>query len=271
MNFRKVSMSLPTPDRTLLAKPPLVVTLAQVRYDRREAVAGAQVATALVERAAALRLVSMTQIHQQQVIVMSGGPEQGVPPSTAPPQPAGWQFKNADGSTTLTVLGDQMTLETQEYRGWEPFFNLWSACLDVLADVASPSLTTRLGLRYVNRITPNDVQGAADFRSAGLVDPSFLGPSVDSPLSEYVTAAEGRATLTFPEGTDALVHHGVVSEAGSMVFVLDIDCFRPQAAPFDREQILEAFRALNDKSLQVFQTVVRPPLRAEMERVEVAS
>jgi uncharacterized protein (TIGR04255 family) len=267
LDFRRVCMPLPVPDRTLLATPPLVVTLAQVRFDVRDAVAGADTGAALVERANALGLTNMTQIHHQQVVIVpvTTAEQPGPVPVS---QPAGWQFAMPDGGIVLSVLTDQMTLETRHYRGWDAFSATWEACLDALAEIVAPALTTRLGLRYVNRVTPAGVTRAVEFQEAGLVDPAFLGAAVDSPLSEYVTAAEGRVALRFPDGTDALVQHGVVNEAGAQVFVLDIDCFRTQGAPFDRERVVADSYALNQSSLQVFQTVVREPLRDEMKKAE---
>ena len=167
---------------------------------------------------------------------------------------------------SLTVLKDQLTLETRVYGSWDNFASLWAGCIAALAAAAAPSLTTRLGLPYVNRVTPGGVAQASDLVAAGLVELAFLGPAVESGFSEFVTAAEGRVTLTFADGTDALVQHGVVTEGGSQVFVLDIDCFQPQAEFFDLERILTASATLNDHWVQMFQTVVREPLREEMKK-----
>jgi uncharacterized protein (TIGR04255 family) len=255
-------MPLPVPDRTLLATPPLVVTLVQVRFDARETVASVETGTALLERARVLGLAEMTQIFNQIVIIPA--------PEHAPArQPAGWRFVAKDGSN-LTVLADQMTFETPSYRGWDAFSATWAACLDTLAEVVAPALTTRLGLRYVNRITPAGITSAADLRTGELIDPAFLGPSVESALSEYVTGAEGKVALTFPDQIDALVQHGVVREGDTQVFVLDIDCFRTQGSRFDRGEVLAASNELNQCSLQVFQTVVREPLRNEMKKAETS-
>lgn len=256
-------MPLPTPDRTLLATPPLVVTLAQVRFDARDTVASVETGTALLDRAAALGLAEMTQIFNQVMVIPA--PEEAQPAR----QPAGWRFVAKDG-TNLNLLADQMTFETPSYRGWDAFSATWAACLDALTEVVAPTLTTRLGLRYVNRITPAGVTTAADLRTGELVDPAFLGPSIESALSEYVTASEGRAALSFPEGIDALVQHGVVREGDTQVFVLDIDCFRTQGSRFERDQVLAASDELNGRSLQIFQAVVREPLRDEMKKAETA-
>lgn len=260
-------MPLNDPDRTLLAAAPLLVTIAQVRFDVRETVADVAAGAQLVDRARALGLPTMTQIHQQQVLIVNA------PPADQPPQqqrqPAGWQYATKDGSVVLTLLTDQMTLETKAYPGWDAFAATWQASLELLTDVAGPALTTRLGLRYVNRITPARMTRAGELKDAGLVDPAFLGPAVDSDLSEYVTAAEGRVALSFPDNTDALVQHGVVTENGTQAFILDIDCFRTTGASFHVDTVMAASTELNERALQVFQTVVREPLRAEMKRAVV--
>ena len=258
-------MSLPEPDRTPLIAPPLLVTLCQVRYDARDDLASAALGKILLKHLASLGLGSMTQIRQQQVVLISGAAAEHLS-QEAPPQPAGWQFTNETGTTTVNVLTDQMTLETRIYPGWDAFLATWTQCINALANAALPTLSTRLGLRYVNRITSRQARTAKDFRRADLVDPTFLGPIEESSLSEYVTQTEGRATLKFPDGTESLVQHGVVTENSAPAFVLDIDCFRSEAVEFDRTSLPDAASLLNERALQIFQTVVRPALQEEMKQ-----
>ncbi len=260
-------MPLPQPDRTLLAVPPLVVTLSQVKFDARDEAATPEMGARLLEHARRLDMPEMTQIHHQQVVISwtPGEVQQ------APRQPAGWQFMTKDHILVLTVLRDQMSLETRSYGGWDAFAAAWATAVEMLVEVVGPELRTRLGLRYVNRVTPAGVTTAAELQRADLIESSFLGPAVGSALSEYVTATEGRVALSFPDGTDALVQHGVVAESESQAFVLDIDCFRTQATQFDAGDVTEASAGLNKRSLQVFQTVVREPLRDEMKRSEATS
>jgi len=260
-------MPLPVPDHTILESAPLQVAIAQVRFDTRETLTAVETGRALLEVLMPLGLTAMNQVHQQQVLF---GPEGSVDqPAGTARQAVGWQFVNKENTTSLSVLTDQMTLETRDYGGWEVFVAVWKACITGLVDVSSPGLLIRLGLRYVNRIIPLRASVIADFKYAGLVDPTFLGPAADSPLSEYVTAAEGRAALSFPDGTDALVQYGVTMDGMSPALVLDIDCFRSQAEAFGLDRVVKAATEMNVKALQVFQTIVQPALRAEMESAEV--
>jgi uncharacterized protein (TIGR04255 family) len=256
-------MSLPAPDRTPLAAPPLLVTLCQVRYDALDDLASASAAKTLLKHLAPLGLGSMTQVRQQQVVLIAG-PSTEPLSQEAPPQPAGWQFTNESGATTVNVLTDQMTLETRVYPGWDNFLSLWDHCISALAEAAAPSFSTRVGLRYVNRIKSRHARSLRDFGRAELVDPAFSGPIERSPLSGYVTATEGRATLRFSDGTDALIQHGVVTEEAAPAFVLDIDCFRSEAHEFDKQFLLGLVGVLNERALQIFQTVVGPGLQEEL-------
>jgi len=250
-------------DRTILASPPLVVTLAQVRFEDRAELAEASVATALREPMAAHGLTSAVQVHVQQVVF--GASEAGAAgPETSAKIAAGWQFKAPGDAVVVTVLRDQMSLEVKRYPGWDAFLGIWQACVEAVLGVVKPELATRLGLRYVNRVKPRDLTNAAGWQERGLVDASFLGPAAGSPLSQFVTATEGRATMAFPDGVEALVHHGVVVEDNNQVFMLDIDCFSTRADEFSVETLSTRLRALNDHSLEVFQEVVKQDLRAEM-------
>jgi len=258
-------MSLPAPDRTPLAAPPLLVTLCQVRYDAREDLTSASAAKQLLRHLAPLGLGTMTQVRQQQVVLFAGPSTEPLSPE-APPQPAGWQFTNESGATTVNVLTDQMTLETRRYPGWGEFLSLWENCVSALIESASPAIATRVGLRYVNRIKSRHARTLRDFGRAELVDPAFSGPIEKSPLSDYVTATEGRATLKFSDGTDSLVQHGVITEEAAPAFVLDIDCFRSEAIEFDQQSLLSIVGVLNERALQIFQTVVGPSLQEEMKQ-----
>ena len=258
-------MSLPEPDRTLLAAPPLLAMLCQVRYDACADLASGAAAQTLLKRVTPLGLGSMIQIHQQQ-LVMIAGPAVDHPSLESPPQAAGWQFANESSSTTLHVLTDQMTLETRVYPGWVKFRSMWDECLDALTAASNPAVSTRVGLRYVNRVTSSRARSLTEFHSADLVDHTFLGPISGSALSAYVTATEGRETLRFPDGNEALVQHGVVSGSPGPALILDIDCFRSEAAEFDKRSLRETAASLNDHALQIFQTVVRPSLQEEMKQ-----
>jgi uncharacterized protein (TIGR04255 family) len=246
----------------VLTSPPLIVTLAQVRFEDRVELAEASVASALRESMAAHGLTSATQVHVQQV--MFGATEFAAEAESSAKVAAGWQFKAPGDSVVVTVLRDQLSLEVKRYPGWDAFIEVWQSCVDGVLSIVKPELVTRLGLRYVNRVRPRIVTDAAGWREAGLVDPTFLGPAVGSALSRFVTAAEGRAALTFDDGTEALVHHGVVPENEGPVFLLDIDCFSTQADEFSVATLDARLRALNDHSLEVFQEVVKDSLRAEM-------
>lgn len=259
-NFKKDKMPLPPPDRTVLVNAPLVVVLAQVRFDAQELAASPAAAEALLPAAEPLGLTAMTQVMQQQVTFTNGAAGDD-PQGSGTQRAAGWQFASKDGSASLTLMPDVLTLEMRSYGSWDEFSKTWAAFVQALAVAVQPSLATRLGLRYVNRMTPQDAGTVAALGAPGLIDKPWLGPAVESSLAEYVTATEGRATLGFPDGTDALVQHGTVAESDGATFVLDIDCFRTRPARFSVHDVGVAFGALNDRALQIFQSVVDVPLR----------
>lgn len=264
-------MPLPEPDRRLLAIQPVQVVLCQVRFDPRQALGDPAAGTALLDQLAPAEiLTSLNPIHQQQVL-FAAGPGIEAAPSVSTGAQMGWQLAARDGSWSLGVMSDQMTLETRTYPGWDRFLEVWGLSIRALAKIGAPEILTRLGLRYVNRITPAAVGTLDDLRSANLIDPSFLGPAVGSDLSEFVQGVEGRAALSFPDGTDALVHHGMASSTDpAPAFTLDIDCFRAQGGRFDMDSVLTDSVGLNDRALQIFQTVIQEPLMEELRGREVA-
>src|SRR5215213_4870005 len=155
-------------DRTVLASPPLIVTLAQVRFEERAELAEASVASALRAPMAAHGLTSATQIHVQQVVI--GASEGGGEAESSSKVAAGWQFKAPQDAVVVTVLRDQMSLEVKKYPGWDAFLEVWRSCVEGVLGVVKPELVTRLGLRYVNRVLPREVADATGWVEAGLVD-----------------------------------------------------------------------------------------------------
>ncbi|MGQ0631962.1 MAG: TIGR04255 family protein [Sporichthyaceae bacterium] len=263
-------MPLPAPDRTVLTEPPLVAVLAQIRYAEKPDLADARAGAGLMEVVEPRGLAVLTQVHHQQLTMTADAGSQ--PVASSDRRAAGWRMGAKDESAMLTVLTDQMSLEVRAYHGgWQAFGGLWGACLDAVEEAAAPELVLRIGLRYVNRVTPAGIATAKAFADADLVDPTFLGPAIGSDLSEYVTASEGRLSMSFPDGTEAIVHHGLAAGPGTRDFVLDIDCFRGGPLPFSSQGIRAAYNALNETSLQIFQTVFRGRMRAEFMKVEASS
>src|SRR5688572_10566183 len=129
-------------DRTLLAAPPLIVTLAQVRFEQHAEVAEPSVAATLREPMAELGLPVAAQVHQQQFIVAASAP---APDASLQQLAVGWQFKSRDESTAVTVMTDQVTLETRRYGGWDVFNDVLHRVLVSLHAAIAPQLATRLG------------------------------------------------------------------------------------------------------------------------------
>ena len=263
-------MPLREPNRAVLAAPPLVAVVAQVRFAERSDLANPQAGAGGVGAVESRGLGVLTQVHHQQFTMTAN--EGNQPVASTERQAAGWRAATKDQSAVLTVLTDQMSLETRTYHGgWDGFRSLWGACLDAVAQVAAPELVLRSGLRYINRAAPAGITTAQAFADADLVDPTFLGPAINSDLSEYVTATEGRLSMSFPDGTDAIVHHGLTTVTGTREFVLDIDCSRGGPEPFSPQGLRTTYDALNRASLQIFQTVLRDDLRAEFMKAERTS
>lgn len=137
-----------------------------------------------------------------------------------------FQFEKAvEGTGRLTVSQSHLALETKHHASRAGFQDDFQVGLTALELSCAPIQGTRLGLRYVNVIDPEEIHRDTGERPGWetLVNDHFLAvPSGLADLKGTFFAAEVRSKL---EPGEMLVRHGLVFERtrGRPVFRLDID------------------------------------------------
>ncbi|ECI2867427.1 TIGR04255 family protein [Salmonella enterica subsp. enterica] len=119
-----------------------------------------------------------------------------------PPQPSfetvqQWYMSDI-GKTSGFVLGnDFITFQTTDYKGHEPFFKMLMEGLAVVIEHSKPALLTRLGLRYLDAVTPSGNETIEQYLCNGL-------HGVDLNLAQIQSINE----MVFQTNVGPIISHG---------------------------------------------------------------
>lgn len=256
-----VPLVLPDPDEARLENSPLRLVVCQVRHSRTVGVSDAGLVVEIQRRIG--EQYPDASPYEQQEVIFTAGPG-GANANTRQGQ-QGWQFKSEDGTWTLTLQTDFFSIETSDYHDWTDFRERFEALLGGVAQVYSPKLEQRIGLRYVDEIERPDLSTPHEWR--GSIADDILGPVADPALGPAVRVAQQVLELEGPGGTRGLLRHSCEPFPGSKpgsVYRLDHDCFRQRSRPFDVAEVLGTVDELHRLALQLFQRAITPAMYASL-------
>lgn len=201
-----------------------------------------------------------SQIVQQLQLASMGG---DVP---AMPQPATktYQFFSSDRRWNLTLSPDFLALQTNAYKSRREFMARLEQAIAALADHIGPTHSTRLGVRYFDRIKGEDLKLVNEF-----LRPELLGLMAAGEASTDVDQLISQALFSVPEGKLAvrwgLLPQGMtidpiaIKPEGVPSWILDLDCFTDAVEPFDATKLVQEARHLSERIYTFFRWAVLPP------------
>lgn len=244
---------LPAADQTLLRNAPLEVAIVDVRFAGAEAVP-IDVAIAIRDALTEATGMQFPQIKpaQQRMVQIELGPD-GSQLSNKEGL-TGWQILSVDGSNMVTVMPDNVIMQTTSYSRWSDSMGQpLSAVLGVLAETIKPELRTRLGLRYVDRFRDPEASKPGAWR--GRLRDEILGPLGSEDFGELVRGAQQQLELYIDVNHRSILRHGFTSEEDQSVgYLIDIDVFNELSIPFDADNIAANAVQLNRTALSLFQS-----------------
>lgn len=252
-------LDLPAPDPAQLARSPLELVVCQIRFDSPAIPRDGSVALALHD---ALGADAGPYPRMEQLNTMTIGIPLPQPAGLTP----GWRFASADGTWTVSVMPDNVALETRSYTTWgSDFCDRLALLIDVIADVLKPSIEQRIGLRYVDRIGEFKLAKLRDWKP--YIGKEFLGLALHSKLGRHVETSQQVLTLALDSDISCVLRHGSVADEATrdkLDYLLDFDVFRQGGRPFDREGLKAVADQLNTYALQLFHAAVTPKLLEEL-------
>jgi uncharacterized protein (TIGR04255 family) len=254
---------LPGADRTLLARAPLELAIAEIRFGGTSGElppdAGLRLQARLQEAG-----LAMTRLEPRQNQRVNFAP--GAPPSVEI-ESVGWFVASSDGAAQATVLPGSAVFQTARYHRWSVTMRpAIEALLEAVAAMSSPAVVVRVGLRYVNRFVDERALNPAVWR--GRISDTFLGPIGHPELGRLVKTSQQQLELAFSETQGAIVRHGPFvdeTRARSVSYLLDIDCFDGTPSRFDVGEVAERAEVLNRTAATVFQAVLTEEYRRELQ------
>lgn len=172
-----------------------------------------------------------------------------------------YRFKSQNSSSMITLAPDFFALSTNEYSHWQDFQQDFRFAEGKVREIFHPTLTTRVGLRFVNQITGKNsgCKSLAEFLNLFRAELTCLIRS-----DAWSEPEETITRLVLPDGRARLaLRFGFSREGKHPVFLLDFDYFDEQTYEFKgldkrieryHAEIYRAFRwCLKDAALARFE------------------
>jgi uncharacterized protein (TIGR04255 family) len=153
-----MALNFPHREEVRLSRPPLAEVICQMRFPAILGISKDEPSD--FQRLIRAQFPEFTT--GREVLLRDPGVEYQVGPS-AEFQPRVHRFQTPDRGTTVSLSEGFFALSTERYEHWETFAGYLGQVLEAVSQVYSPAYATRIGLRYVNRLTlaNTGAQGAA--------------------------------------------------------------------------------------------------------------
>ncbi len=223
-------LRLAKPERVVFERPPIVLTVFQVRFSNISEVTDPgyiePFKNAIQNR---YRVFAPSKQIGMQFDFISGEPRRL--------ETVQWRFTDEDENWTVVLAPDFLTLETRRYEHFEDFLSQLRFVLGVLTEHIRPKVGTRIGLRYINEIR------LGTERLASVIRPELLGPLSVAGLEEHVAQSNQEVLLRLSEDRSIQVRHGLFPDGGAVqprtgeqppsgpFYLLDFDASRIFSAP----------------------------------------
>ena len=173
-------------------------------------------------------------------------------------------FKTEDESYKFTLSGGSISLTCEAYTRWEAFERNLSTLVQAFVDVYKPSFYSRIGLRYINIISREDL-GLEGAPWVDLLRPEIVG-ELSLPQWE-ARSFEARSTIRVKMSNDAgsiFFQHGL-AQAGdgeALVYAIDFDFYKDTKTEVgDAGTVLEGF---HERSGRAFRWCIKEQLHSAL-------
>jgi uncharacterized protein (TIGR04255 family) len=236
-------------------RAPLKTVLCQVRFPR---------VLALLAEAGITGFQAAVREEYPRLLEVERSASVEMTPETAKFQASApvWRFTD-DGSWTVGLAVDFISLETPEYKDIDDFLQRFNRVLTALHRTVWPADSVRVGLRKVSAIACDE--GERDTACfLGIIRPEMLGPLAVK--SFPATISGNYSQLQFEEQFHHLVvRYGLQTLHERMNFVLDLDYFTEQPYKVDGgEQLAGLLRYFSDGMTSFFHWAVEDEYKATL-------
>jgi uncharacterized protein (TIGR04255 family) len=241
----------PSPKEIALPRAPLHRVIAQVRFpivaaiDKRDFIAPFQ---------EELRAdYPVLRQEQTQHVLIGVQPDPQVPAVTSQ---AAWRFFDAANIWRLSLTPTFLALETKVYTSRSDFLGRLKAVLVVLGKHVKPGLVDRLGLRYIDRLTGEELGALSNLVRSEIrgVGGTPLGEQIVHSITETVFKVDGARILARWGSLPAnrTTDPGAITPIGEASWILDLDMYSTKPVHFDVEVLDAKAREFAERLYAVF-------------------
>lgn len=174
-----------------------------------------------------------------------------------------WEFQSKDHCQSIIIDKGFLTLQTTTYDVFENFLDIFGTALDVVAEEVNGLLVTRIGLRYINVIQPQETEFVRK-GIRGLESELF---KTDTEQNIHQTLAQTSAGIiavrliqnreghTLPPD---LIHHTLeepchtsAPKQNELLTIIDVDHFNQNEFDYDRKKLERMAWELKNQSYKV--------------------
>ena len=254
-------------EEVLLAEPPLVSVVAQMRFPTIVSIARQDFIGEFQELIRTEYPVLQAE-QELNLVFTPAGIASGGEPSPV------WRFSSKDGSWQVSLASSFIALSTTSYLDQSDFVARFSRVLMALSSTVAPALYDRLGLRYVDRVVldhdvteldalvRDEVRGMA---TTELGSAERLHSLTDAMFRLEDSTLHGRWGL-IPPGQAVDPFHGPPVPAPA--WILDLDMYREQTREFVVAEVAASTKQFADQIYRFFRWAVTPELLRRFGGVE---
>ncbi len=180
---------------------------------------------------------------------LAGNP---LPPS-AENRPITFIFTDEEKKVQATLSPSFYAVSTKRYRGWQNFLSVLQVVHSAVMDTYRPAYATRVGLRYVNRLTTENTEATTRQEIFDLVRDE-LTTMLRGPVWDY--ADEMIGVVNFADSPAQLnLRFGYEVSEDVPAFLLDFDYF--EEGQIDLSEVMARCGRYHDVIYRAFRWVVR--------------
>lgn len=185
------------------------------------------------------------------------------------PRTINYQFTSADGFRRINLTSKFISVSCANYRYWEDFAETMDRVLSAFIRIYRPAYFDRIGLRYLNVISREDL-GLKEMRFSDLIAPCYLGPLADADVNELSAARctldlemaiRGGCRIKLHAGPGRIKRNG--KDDPEVKYVFDQDLFMPGQIPVSLSA--GALQTLHSQAYPVFRAAITDTLHDAME------
>lgn len=180
-----------------------------------------------------------------------------------------YQFSTPDGVWRVNLTSKFISLACSNYTNWESFAKRLDSPLATFIQIYKPAYFERIGLRYLNFISRENLQ-LADTPFKDLIAPAYIGLMQESDVNEnQVHRCSVDAEMSINGGCHLKLHAGpgLVTQNGEkqneIKFILDLDFFMNGNIPVNYSA--GALKTLHSQAYPIFRDAITDTLHEAME------